>query len=96
VVLGAGTTTTCPGAGTPHLDQHGDRTSPDCGHRCSRPSTGQPGATYPVAAASCWTGAGDSDQIDLDLTTGAEIRVGDVQVLVAAGAATRRRHPRHR
>jgi len=85
--MGDGATVTCRTPGTPYEDRYGFASSPDCGHRYTRTSVGQPGNAYPVTATSYWvvdwTGPGGSaGQITLDLTSQTNIQVGELQALV--------------
>jgi hypothetical protein len=85
--MGDGTSVTCRTPGTVYQDHFGFDPSPDCGHRYSRTSAGQPDDAYPVSATSYWivdwTGSGGSSgQITLDLTSTTSIRVGELQALV--------------
>ena len=84
--MGAGTTVTCTGKGTPYADHYGKQDSPTCGHRYEKMSTDQPDEAYQVTATSHWvvewTGGGQSGTIEFDLTTDAlPIRIGEAQVL---------------
>jgi hypothetical protein len=86
--MGDGATVTCRTPGTPYEDRYGFTPSPDCGHRYTRTSAGQPGNAYPITATSFWvvdwTGPGGSaGQITLDLTSRTSIQVGELQALVA-------------
>jgi len=85
--MGDGTSVTCRTPGTVYQDRFGFDPSPDCGHRYSRTSAGQPDDAYPVLATSFWvvdwTGpGGSSGQITLELTSSTSIRVGELQALV--------------
>jgi hypothetical protein len=53
--MGDGTTVTCAGPGTPYRGSQGMADSPDCGHRYTRTSSGQPGERFPLTATSTWT-----------------------------------------
>lgn len=80
-----GTTVTCD-QGTPYTPQHGDSESPDCGHRYTRTSAERPGQVYPVTATSqwevTWTGSGASGTIPVTTTAVADLRIGEMQVLI--------------
>lgn len=85
--MGDGATVTCRTPGTPYEDRYGFTPSPDCGHRYTRTSAGQPGNAYPVTATSFWvvdwTGPGGSaGRITLNLTSRTSIQVGELQALV--------------
>ena len=85
--MGDGATVTCRTPGTVYQDGFGFGDSPDCGHRYTHTSAGQPGAAYPITATSFWivdwTGpGGSSGQIPLDLTSSTRIVVGELQALV--------------
>jgi predicted outer membrane repeat protein len=84
--MGDGTTVTCTTPGTPYADSYGDRSSPDCGHRYERTSVSKPGGVYEVTATSYWTvtwaGGGATGTIPLQLSNNAQIRVGELQVIV--------------
>lgn len=85
--MGDGTSVTCRTPGTVYQDAFGFTPSPDCGHRYTRTSAGQPEKAYTVSATSYWlvdwTGPdGSSGQIPLDLTSSTSIRVGELQALV--------------
>lgn len=84
--MGDGTTVTCSTPGTSYQDHYGDQRSPDCGHKYTETSVGQPGDAYPVTATNYWivdwNGGGDSGQIPLELTAQIRIQVGELQVLV--------------
>ncbi|MGF1662559.1 MAG: hypothetical protein ACFCVG_08815 [Kineosporiaceae bacterium] len=85
--MGDGAVVTCPGPGTPYADSHGDAMSPDCGHRHTRASVDRPGQAYPVTATSAWevtwtASTGAAGTIPLQLTSTAQVRIGELQVLV--------------
>jgi hypothetical protein len=85
--MGDGASVTCRTPGTPYEDRYGFNPSPDCGHRYTRTSAGQPGNAYPVTATSFWvvdwTGPGGSaGRITLDLTSRTSVQVGELQALV--------------
>ena len=84
--MGDGHVVTCDTAGTPYQDSFGKADSPDCGYRYARTSVGQPNHAYTVSATSHWAvdwrGGGQTGTINLDLTQNAQIRIGEMQVLV--------------
>ena len=84
--MGDGAQVTCTTPGTPYQDAFGLAESPDCGHRYTRTSVGNPGSAYEVTATSYWevdwTGGGAAGQIDLDVSSSTTIQVGELQVLV--------------
>jgi hypothetical protein len=84
--MGDGTTVTCTTPGTPYEDHYGNTDSPDCGHRYTRTSVGQPSNAYTVTATSYWdiewSGAGQGGNVEMDLSRSVPIRIGEMQVLV--------------
>ncbi|MGX4695542.1 ATP/GTP-binding protein [Streptomyces sp. JNUCC 63] len=86
--MGDGTTVTCTGPGTPYHADAGMTDSPDCGHRYTRASAGEPGKRYPLTAASTWTvtwqvtgGGADAGQFTETRSSTMGVHVGEVQVL---------------
>ncbi|WP_225638387.1 ATP/GTP-binding protein [Streptomyces solaniscabiei] len=86
--MGDGATVTCAGPGTPYRGSEGMADSPDCGHRYTRTSSGQPGERFPLTATSTWTvdwevagGGADSGQFTEIRTSTAGVRVGELQVV---------------
>ncbi|WP_460548047.1 ATP/GTP-binding protein [Geodermatophilus aquaeductus] len=82
--MGDGTTVVC-GAGTPYVPGAGGE-SPDCGHVYAQASTRHvPGGAWPVTATSTWTitwsGGGLSGTETLELSSSAELVVGELHVL---------------
>ncbi|WP_318218982.1 hypothetical protein [Streptomyces sp. SCL15-6] len=62
--------------------------SPDCGHRDTHTSSGQPGERFPLTATSTWTvdwevtgGGADSGQLTEIRTSTVGVRVGELQVV---------------
>jgi hypothetical protein len=62
--------------------------SPDCGHRYTHTSSGQPGERFALTATSTWTvdwevtgGGPDSGQFTEIRTTTAGVQVGELQVV---------------
>ncbi|MFC8823583.1 ATP/GTP-binding protein [Streptomyces rochei] len=53
--MGDGTTVTCAGPGTPYRGSQSMDDSPDCGHRYTRTSSGEPGERCPLSATSTCT-----------------------------------------
>jgi hypothetical protein len=87
--MGDGTTVIC-GAGTPYLPG-AEGESPDCGHVYARASSRHvPGGAWPVTATSRWTitwsGGGLSGTETLELSSSAELFVGELHVLNQDGA----------
>jgi hypothetical protein len=88
--MGDGTTATCAGPGTPYRGSQNMDDSPDCGHRYTRTSSGQPGERFPLTATSTWTitwevtagePAGDAGEWTETRDSTVGVRVGEVQVL---------------
>lgn len=86
--MGDGTIVRCAGPGTPYRASAGKADSPDCGHRYSQISSGQPDERYPVTATSTWTitwevtgGGADAGEFTETRTSTVGVRVGEVQVL---------------
>jgi hypothetical protein len=83
--MGDGTTVVC-GAGTPYRPGATGR-SPDCGHVYDRASSRHVpgGAGWPITATSTWTitwtGGGASGTETLELSSAAELPVGELHVL---------------
>ncbi|SFT82683.1 hypothetical protein SAMN05660657_03330 [Geodermatophilus amargosae] len=82
--MGDGTTVVC-GAGTPYVPGAAGP-SPDCGHVYARASTRHaPDGAWPVTATSTWTvtwsGGGLSGTETLELSSAAELLVGELHVL---------------
>jgi hypothetical protein len=88
--MGDGTTVVC-GAGTPYVPGAGGE-SPDCGHVYAQASTRHvPGGAWPVTATSSWTitwsGGGLSGTETLELSSSAELVVGELHVLNQDGGS---------
>ncbi len=87
--MGDGTTVIC-GAGTPYRPGAAGG-SPDCGHVYTRASRRHApnGAGWPITATSTWTitwsGGGLSGTETLQLSSSAELAVGEISVLVQSG-----------
>ncbi|MEV4046308.1 ATP/GTP-binding protein [Streptomyces sp. NPDC049744] len=86
--MGDGTTVTCAGPGTPYHGSERMVDSPDCGHRYTRISSGQPGERFSLTAASTWTvewevtgGGADSGEFTETRDSTVGVRVGEVQVV---------------
>ncbi|WP_432164124.1 ATP/GTP-binding protein [Streptomyces tendae] len=86
--MGDGTTVTCAGPGTPYRGSERMVDSPDCGHRYTRTSSGQPGERFSFAVTSTWTvdwavtgGGADFGEFTEIRTSTVGVRVGEVQVL---------------
>jgi hypothetical protein len=83
--MGDGNTVTC-GAGTPY-PAGSDGESPDCGYTYATASTNHMagGAPWPITATSTWTitwsGGGQSGTEVLELSSTAELAVGELHVL---------------
>lgn len=87
--MGDGTTVVC-GAGTPYTPG-ADGASPDCGHVYAQASDRHvPGGSWPVTATSTWTvtwsGGGLSGTETLELSSTAELFVGELHVLNQDGS----------
>lgn len=84
--MGDGTTVTCTTQGTEFTDADGGRESPDCGHTYTRTSAGEPNDAYTVTATSfwvvTWAGGGASGTIPLQVSDSAQVRIGELQVIV--------------
>lgn len=85
--MGDGGSVTCTTAGTPYKKSYGGKSSPDCGYRYTKVSTGKPGGKFTVTATSSWkitwqasTGEGGTlpDEVRTSTTTA---RVGELQVV---------------
>ncbi|WP_448642307.1 ATP/GTP-binding protein [Geodermatophilus sp. URMC 63] len=88
--MGDGTTVVC-GAGTPYTPGS-ERESPDCGHVYAQASTRHvPDGAWPVTATSTWTitwsGGGLSGTETLELSSSAELLVGELHVLNQDGGS---------
>lgn len=88
--MGDGTTVVC-GAGTPYVPGVVGE-SPDCGHVYGQASTRHvPGGAWPVTATSTWTitwsGGGLSGTETLELSSSAELVVGELHVLNQDGGS---------
>ena len=88
--MGDGTTVVC-GAGTPYVSGAGGG-SPDCGHVYAQASTRHvPGGAWPITATSTWTitwsGGGLSGTETLELSSSAELFVGELHVLNQDGSS---------
>ncbi|WP_254920781.1 ATP/GTP-binding protein [Blastococcus mobilis] len=89
--MGDGTTVVC-GAGTPYPPGV-DGESPDCGHVYARASSRHVagGGPWPITATSTWTitwsGGGLSGTETLELSSSAELFVGELHVLNQAGGS---------
>lgn len=82
--MGDGQSETCANAGTPYYA--GGVTSPTCQHIYANTSAGQPGKAYPVTATTTWdvtwSGGGASGSLTVTRQSTADVRIGEVQVLV--------------
>ncbi|MGY1684920.1 ATP/GTP-binding protein [Geodermatophilus sp. SYSU D00867] len=88
--MGDGTTVVC-GAGTPYTPGAAGE-SPDCGHVYAQASTRHaPGGAWPITATSTWTitwsGGGLSGTETLELSSSAELVVGELHVLNQDGGS---------
>lgn len=89
--MGDGTTITC-GAGTPY-SPGAERESPDCGHVYAKASSRHVpgGGPWPITATSMWTvtwsGGGLSGSETLELSSSAELFVGELHVLNQDGSS---------
>ncbi|MFE4411306.1 ATP/GTP-binding protein [Streptomyces sp. NPDC056821] len=86
--MGDGTTVTCTGPGTPYHADAGMTDSPDCGHRYTRASLGEPGERYLLTATSTWSvtwhvtgGGADEGEFTETRHSTVGVHVGEVQVL---------------
>ncbi|MGW9121980.1 hypothetical protein ACWGRV_36145 [Streptomyces sp. NPDC055663] len=85
--MGDGTTITCNGPGTPYTADHGNSTSPDCGHRYKRSAADQPDGRYKGTATATWTvtwtapALNDGGEFTETRQTAFTVAVGEVQVL---------------
>ncbi|MER7780496.1 ATP/GTP-binding protein [Streptomyces sp. NPDC096191] len=88
--MGDGTTVACAGPGTPYRGSRNMANSPDCGHRYTRTSSGQPGERFSLTATSTWTitwevsagePAGDAGEWTETRDSTIGVRVGEIQVL---------------
>jgi hypothetical protein len=88
--MGDGNTVTC-GPGTPY-PAGSDAASPDCGYSYSTASANHVpgGGAWPITATSTWTitwsGGGQSGTEVLELSSTAELTVGELHVLNQDGA----------
>ena len=85
--MGDGGSVTCTTAGTPYKKSYGGKSSPDCGYRYSKVSTGEPGGKFTVTATSTWeitwqasTGQGGTLPAETRTST-TTARVGELQVV---------------
>jgi hypothetical protein len=53
--MGDGSSVTCTGPGSVYKKSYGLKSSPDCGHVYTQPSSEQSGGKYSVTATSTWT-----------------------------------------
>jgi hypothetical protein len=88
--MGDGTTVVC-GAGTPYAPG-AEGQSPDCGHVYTQASSRhEPGGAWPITATSTWTitwsGGGLSGTEILELSSSAELFVGELHVLNQDGGS---------
>ena len=84
--MGDGHHVTCTGPGTAYTAADGGQSSPTCGYRYTRPSTGQPGGLYHIVATTTWQvqwrGGGESGAITTARISSADIRINQAQVIV--------------
>lgn len=84
--MGDGTTVVCHGPGTAYSPTSARTTSPDCGHVYLRSSARRPGHVYTVTATTTWSirwaGGGQAGALTRTRTSTAQLRVGELQVLV--------------
>lgn len=82
--MGDGTTVTCHSPGTPYTPDQGAKSSPDCGHNYTAPSTSQAGGRYRITATTHWSirwsgSASGSDA--MTRTSTAWLAIGEAQAL---------------
>lgn len=84
--MGDGQSVTCTNPGTPYQRSFGVRDSPSCGYRYATTSGNQPNDRYTITATTNWVvewaGGGQSGQIEISHAANAQLRVGEMQVLV--------------
>lgn len=87
--MGDGGVVTCLGenaAGTPYEGSYDKAPSPTCGYRYTQTSANQPGKAYTVMVTSNWeigwSSAGRSGTMTRSYARTAQLRVGEVQVIV--------------
>lgn len=83
--MGDGTKVTCARPGTPYQKSYGAQESPDCGHRYTRTSTGEPGGRFPVTATTTWdiewTGASQTGTLTATRESETSVEIHEVQVI---------------
>ncbi len=84
--MGDGTTTRCPGPGTPFTEDQAGKPSPTCGHTYERLV---PGGVAEISATSrweiTWSGGGQSAFRTMSLTSSAQLPVREVRTLNTGG-----------
>jgi hypothetical protein len=84
--MGDGVTVTCRTAGVPYRPSAGDAMSPECGHRYTQASSGEPDEAYDVTATVTWdiewSGGGASGALTQTRSATVQARIGELQVLV--------------
>ena len=85
--MGDGHNVTCDGPGTPFSRTAAATTSPTCGYVYTRSSADQPGGAYALTATTtwdiAWAGNGAAGQVTQTRTSAAQVRIGELQVLVS-------------
>jgi hypothetical protein len=85
--MGDGGSAVCTTPGTPYQKSYADRSSPDCGYRYSKVSTGKPGGRFTVTATSSWevtwhASTGQNGALPVETRTSVTTaRVGELQVV---------------
>ncbi|MEU6405353.1 hypothetical protein [Streptomyces sp. NPDC046985] len=84
--MGDGGSVTCTGAGTPYKASYGGSSSPDCGYRYTKTSSGRSGNTFSVSAVTTWTvhwqgGGQEGDITTTRASVGVQLAIGEAQVV---------------
>ena len=85
--MGNGQSVSCDNPGTPYNRATAATTSPTCGYIYTRSSADQPGGVYALTATTTWdirwAGNGAAGQVTQTRTSAAQVRIGELQVLVS-------------
>ena len=85
--MGDGHSVTCANPGTAYTTAKGATTSPTCGYVYPQSSASQPDHAFALTATTTWrvtwTGGGQSGVLTVTRRSTAQIRIGELQVLVS-------------
>lgn len=83
--MGDGNVIVCDSPGTEYFPRYGDRSSPDCGHKFTKPSR-DAGGRYTITATTTyqvdWAGGGDSGSLQVERSSTTSVLINELQVVV--------------